>query len=101
MHKAALYLEKHSQIHDNIVLFPPQYSQKTHRLAEAKISIKQQPHVFILLLGLMIGSVFALFIAYHIPANAMSYGLLFFIPMLLAYLLRRVYIHTLIQNLED
>ena len=100
MRKSAIRIREHSDVRDNIVFFPPTYNQKIQRLEEAKFELNQRPHFFIVLLGLTLGSIFSLFIAYHIQPHVMSYLLLSTIPLILAYCLRRVYIYTLSQNLE-
>lgn len=46
-------------------------------------------------------AIIAVFIAYHIEAQLMSYIFLSCIPLLLAYGLRKVYIYTLIKNLDE
>ena len=101
MRKVALHLREHSEVRDNIVFFPPQYNHRMQRIAEAKFTLNQQPHLFILMLGFVIGGIISLFIGYHIAHHVLSYVALFFLPITIAYLLRRVYIHTLMQNLDD
>lgn len=100
MRKSALHVREHSEVRDNIVFFPPKHNYKMHRLAEAKFELNQRPHFFMIILGLVIGSILSVFIGYHIQPQLMSYIFLSFIPLLMAYGLRKVYIHTSIENLD-
>ena len=101
MRKTSLHVREHSEVRDNIVFFPPKHNYKMYRLAEAKFELNQRPHFFIIALGLVIGSIISFFIGYHIEAQLVSYIFLSLIPLLLAYGLRKVYIHTLIKNLDE
>lgn len=52
-------------------------------------------------LGAIIGTIFSLFIAYHLTEiNLGIYALLSIIPLALSYSLRKVYIHTLVHSQE-
>lgn len=99
MHKAAQARDS-NQIPDNIVLFPPRHRHKIQREMEIAYDIKKQPHFMILLLGMMIGGMLALFIGYHIQHYALSYLILAFIPIAMAIFLRKIYIHTLIETMK-
>jgi len=75
--------------------------EKSHlKIEQQKQILEQESHLFIVVLGALIGSIFSLFIAYHLQPDLLSYGLLSVIPFALAYSLRKVYIHTLIHSQE-
>ena len=67
---------------------------------QIKQTLEQESHLFIVMLGAVIGSILSLFIAYHLTPNLLEYSLLGVIPFALAYSLRKVYIHTLIHSQE-
>ena len=68
---------------------------------EVKDKLEQRTHLFIVVLGMLIGSSIALGIGYHLNSNVLNYALLSFIPIVLAYSLRKVYIHTLTHTRFD
>lgn len=59
--------------------------------------LNQQPHFLVLLLGLVTGSTIALAIGFTLKANLAISLLLSLIPIALCYLLRKVYIYTLLH----
>ncbi len=67
---------------------------------QIKYALEQESHLFIVIMGAVIGSIFSIFIAYHLTPNFIEYALLSMIPFALAYSLRKVYIHTLIHSQE-
>lgn len=71
--------------------------QKT---AAIKSILNQKSHLFIVVLGAVIGAILSTFIAYHLNSNPLSYTLIGVIPFALAYSLRKVYIHTLVHSQE-
>lgn len=99
MHKAA-HVRNSNPIPDNIVLFPPRHRHKIQREMEIAYDIKQQPHFLILILGMMIGGMLALFIGYHIQHYALGYIVLAFLPIAMAIFLRKIYIYTLIETMK-
>lgn len=75
--------------------------EKNHqKLAEIKMALEQESHLFIVILGAVIGSILSIFIAYHLKPNLFEYAMLSAIPFALSYSLRKVYIHTLVHSLE-
>lgn len=96
MHKSAQQLPSYPE--DNILIFQPKRNLKSQRIAQAAYSLEQQSHIFIVLLGTVIGAIFALFIAYHLKNDPMNYVFLAIIPIALAYMLRRVHIYTLTHS---
>ena len=57
--------------------------------------LEQESHTFIVAFGAILGGIIAAFVGYHLQAHFLNYALLCVIPILVAYSLRRVYIHTL------
>ena len=75
--------------------------EKNHqKLAEIKMALEQESHLFIVILGAVIGSILSIFIAYHLKPNLFEYAILSAIPFALSYSLRKVYIHTLVHSQE-
>jgi ABC-type lipoprotein release transport system permease subunit len=75
--------------------------EKNHqKIATIKSILNQESHLFIVVLGAVIGTILAIFIAYHLKSNPLIYTLLSVIPFALSYSLRKVYIHTLIHSQE-
>ena len=75
--------------------------EKNHqKLAEIKMALEQESHLFIVILGAVIGSILSIFIAYHLKPNLFEYAMLSAIPFALSYSLRKVYIHTLVHSQE-
>jgi len=70
------------------------------KVKHIKQTLEQESHPFIVMMGAIIGSIFSIFIAYHLTPNFIEYALLGVIPFALAYSLRKVYIHTLIHSQE-
>ncbi|MDD2944580.1 MULTISPECIES: FUSC family protein [unclassified Acinetobacter] len=70
------------------------------KVEQIKQTLEQESHLFIVIMGAVIGSIFSLFIAYHLTPNLLEYTLLGVIPFALAYSLRKVYIYTLIHSQE-
>ncbi|MDN5512605.1 FUSC family protein [Acinetobacter sp.] len=78
-----------------------QVREKNHlKIEQQKQILEHESHLFIVVLGAMIGSILSIFIAYHLTPNFIEYALLSAIPFALAYSLRKVYIHTLIHSQE-
>ena len=76
-------------------------SEKNHqKLEEIKMVLEQKSHLFIVILGAVIGSILSIFIAYHLKPNLFEYAMLSAIPFALSYSLRKVYIHTLVHSQE-
>jgi hypothetical protein len=98
-HKA-IEIREHSELPDNIVIFPPRNRHRIRREMELSYDIKHQPHAMILLLGALIGSMFALFIGYHLEQYFLNYAILLLIPVTMALFLRKVYVHTLIESMK-
>ena len=57
--------------------------------------LEHESHTFIVALGAILGGIIAAFVGYHLRAHLLNYALLCVIPILVAYSLRRIYIHTL------
>lgn len=68
---------------------------------QAKAKLEQRPHIFIVVLGMLIGSSIALGVGYHLSSSLFNYTLLTLMPIALAYSLRKVYIHTLTHTRFD
>ena len=84
------------------IIHSPHYTRRFHLVREKnhhkttaiKNILNQKPHLFIVVLGAVIGAILSIFIAYHLNSNPLSYTLISVIPFALAYSLRKVYIHT-------
>lgn len=72
------------------------FSQNIDQIQLEKI-LNQQPHFFILIMGFIIGSVIAIAIGFSFKVSALAILLLTCIPFVLCFLLRKVYIHTLLH----
>jgi len=83
---------------DNIVRFQPKENTKLERIIQLTDELEAESHLFIVILGTIIGAILALFIGYHIEATAAHYLLLSALPVCLAYSLRKVYIYTLTHS---
>lgn len=70
------------------------------QFAPSETTLNAESHIFIVVLGALIGSAIAFAIGYTISANWLEYGLLILIPLIIAYCLRRVYIYTLLNFKE-
>ena len=57
--------------------------------------LEHESHTFIVAFGAILGGIIAAFVGYHLQAHFLNYALLCVIPILVAYSLRRIYIHTL------
>ena len=57
--------------------------------------LEHESHTFIVALGAILGGIIAAFVGYHLQAHFLNYALLCVIPILVAYSLTRIYIHTL------
>lgn len=66
-------------------------------LHNLKNRLNGQSHIFIVTLGSLIGAAVALAIMYSLSATWMSYLFLIIIPVCVSYILRKVYIYTLIN----
>lgn len=64
-------------------------------IQQIKADLEQRPHLLIVILGMAIGSSMVLGIGYHLSANLLNHLLLSTLPIILAYSLRKIYIHTL------
>ena len=90
------------------IIHSPHYTRRFHLAREKNhqktVAIKnilnQKPHLFIVVLGTVIGAILSTFIAYHLNSNPLIYTLISVIPFALAYSLRKVYIHTLVHSQE-
>ena len=84
----------------------PHYTRRFHlvreknhqKTATIKSTLNQESHLFIVVLGTMIGAILSIFIAYHLNSNLLSYALLSVLPFTFAHSLRKVYIHTLVHS---
>lgn len=76
-----------------------QYNNASFNQIKAKL--EQRTHLFIVVLGMLIGSSIALGVGYHLNATPLNFSLLSLIPITLAYTLRKVYIHTLTHTRLD
>lgn len=64
---------------------------------ELKNILEQKSHAFIVFLGALIGGVFSLFVAYHVDIYFLNYIFFTILPIGFAYLLRKIYINTIIK----
>nr|WP_322873947.1 FUSC family protein [Acinetobacter sp. CFCC 10889] len=72
----------------------------TPQLENIKTKLEQESHLFIICLGMLIGTILSLFIGYHLNTTLMNVFLLLSLPVALTYCLRKIYIHTLIHYQE-
>ncbi|WP_216933836.1 MULTISPECIES: FUSC family protein [unclassified Acinetobacter] len=87
-----------AQDSDNLVHFQPQENIKLQRLHQITEELEHQSHLFVVILGTVIGAILALFIGYHINTGIIHFILLSILPVCLAYFLRKVYIYTLTHS---
>lgn len=90
--------KSYARYHDNIVQFQPKDNVKLQRMTQGMEQLEHESHLFIVVLGTLIGATIALFIGYHINPSVFHSLLLSIFPIIIAYLLRRVYIYTLIHS---
>ena len=83
---------------DNLVQFQPKENIKQQRLHQVNDELESQSHVFVVILGTVIGAILALFIGYHLNTSVIHFMLLSVLPVCLAYDLRKVYIYTLTHS---
>lgn len=83
---------------DNLVRFQSKNNAKLQTIHQITDELESQSHLFIVVLGTVIGAILALFIGYHINAGAVHFLLLGILPLCLAYVLRKVYIYTLTHS---
>ncbi|SPL72594.1 hypothetical protein [Acinetobacter stercoris] len=76
----------------------------SHTFDQSKIPFHQleqelnrQSHIFIVVLGTVIGACISLAIGYATHASLIVFLLLMLLPIAISYLLRKVYIHTLLH----
>jgi len=90
------------------IIHSPHYTRRFHlvreknhqKTAAIKNILNQKSHLFIVVLGAVIGAILSIFITYHLNSNPLSYTLIGVIPFALAYSLRKVYIYTLVHSQE-
>lgn len=64
---------------------------------KTQAQLNQQSHIFVVLLGAILGAFIALAIGYSIEVSLLHYSTLALIPLFMSFVLRKVYIHTLIH----
>ncbi|AMW78216.1 hypothetical protein AMD27_04445 [Acinetobacter sp. TGL-Y2] len=64
---------------------------------KTQTQLNQQSHIFVVFLGAILGAFIALAIGYSIEVSLLHYSTLSLIPVLTSFVLRKVYIHTLIH----
>lgn len=72
----------------------------TTTIEKIRTELEQESHIFIVCLGMLIGTTLSLFIGYHLNTTLMNIFLLMSLPVALTYCLRKIYIHTLIHYQE-
>lgn len=90
--------KSYAKYEDNIVQFQRKDQVKVQRTVEVMDQLEHESHLFIVVLGTVIGAILALFIGYHINTGIVQFLLLSILPVFCAYLLRRVYIYTLTHS---
>ena len=97
------HVYKHSTSSKALAPTPQSLSVYQHDAFEFR-NIRQvlnaESHIFIVLLGAILGGIIALAIGYSIEASALHYCMLSLIPVVTSYILRHVYIYTLIHFQE-
>ena len=66
-------------------------------LEKRTAELDQEPHLFIVIMGTLVGVILALFIGYHVEPISWQIAILASLPWALAYMLRKVYIYTLVH----
>lgn len=64
---------------------------------ELKKILEQKSHTFIVFLGAFIGGILSVFISYHLNSTFIFFVFLSILPISFAYILRKVYINTLVK----
>lgn len=57
--------------------------------------LEHQSHLFIVLVGAIIGAIITMAVSLHLNITPISYAVFFIIPLAFSFILRKVYIHTL------
>ena len=73
------------------------YANPPFIVEKVQSQLSQQSHIFVVFLGAVLGAIIALAIGYSIEASLLHYSVLALIPVLMSFVLRKVYIHTLIH----
>ncbi|OTG85917.1 hypothetical protein B9T31_10025 [Acinetobacter sp. ANC 4558] len=95
MQKPSIQLYKKNIAHHNKGRGMPIASKSHHQ-----IKVKDENydfHIFIAILGAVIGGIIALFIVYLLRFNILSYTSFVIIPISVALLLRKIYLRTLVN----
>lgn len=64
---------------------------------ELKNILEQKSHLFIVFLGALIGGILSLFISYQLNTTTLFFVFLSIFPICFAYILRKVYINTILK----
>ncbi len=94
-----LYLRSnHTQFHSEQPITPTHhYIDQPFIVEKTQSQLNQQSHIFVVLLGAVLGGIIALAMGYSMEASLVHYLTLAFIPVLASFVLRKVYIYTLIH----
>ncbi|WP_104473623.1 hypothetical protein [Acinetobacter indicus] len=77
------------------------HQQQNLQLHHLKQQLEQRSHLFIVGFGTALGAILAMFIAYHLSNIWSGYLIVAVLPLLVAYGLRKVYVHTLSHTIEE
>jgi len=90
--------KSYAKYQDNIVQFQRKGQPQLQANVNTMEQLEQESHLFIVILGTIIGAILALFIGYHVNTGVVQFMLLSILPVVSAYFLRRVYIYTLTHS---
>ncbi len=90
--------KSYAKYQDNIVRFQRKDQPQPQDSVNMMEQLEQESHLFIVVLGTIIGAILALFIGYHLNTGPVQFMLLSILPVFSAYFLRRVYIYTVTHS---
>ncbi|MDM1763587.1 FUSC family protein [Acinetobacter sichuanensis] len=93
-------MERTAYLKPNTVNYKYTNTNTLTEIERVKAKLNQESHLFIICFGMLIGTIFSLFIGYHLNTTFINIFLLMALPIALTYWLRKVYIHTLIHYQE-
>lgn len=93
-------MERTSYLNSNTLNYKYVDTDTFTEVENLKAKLNQESHLFIVCLGMLIGTTLSLFIGYHLNTTFINIMFLMALPIVLTYCLRKVYIHTLVHYQE-
>ena len=100
MNKPAYIPNTSASLLDQSAIAEPEPESLKNSFGSIRQHLNTQSHIFIVLLGMLLGSTIALAIGHSIAPTLIHFLFLGMIPITMSYILRQVYIYTLIHYQE-